>query len=44
MLSQAEADALIGMEKQIVVPEISFPAPGDTLTVPVVSVDERESF
>jgi hypothetical protein len=44
-LTQTEADALIGMEKQYTeVARLSFPAPGDRLTIPLLSVDKREQF
>jgi hypothetical protein len=44
-LTQAEADALIQMEKRRVDDaQWLFPAPGEKLTVPLTSVDKRENF
>lgn len=44
-LTQAEADALIGMEKHHVEnTKLDFPAPGDRLVIPLVSADKRENF
>ena len=44
-ISQAEAEALISMEKHRVGDElIDFPMPGDGLVIPLVSADKRESF
>jgi hypothetical protein len=44
-LSQAEADSLIAMAKRRADDEErKFPAPGDRLTIPLVSVDKREDF
>ena len=46
MLSQAEADSLIAMEKKVDkgITEIRFPIPGDTVTIPLTSFDGRERF
>ena len=42
---QAEADALIAMEKQSAdAQDLFFPNPGDRLTVPLTSIDKRENF
>ena len=44
-IAQAEADALIAMEKRCVDKVVwSFPSPGDRLSVPLTSVDKRENF
>ena len=44
-LTQAEADALIAMEKHRVNEELNdFPAPGETITLPLQSTDRREQF
>lgn len=44
-LTQAEADALIAMEKQCVTDvEYDFPMAGDSLAVPLQSSDKREQF
>ncbi|MFH1743640.1 MAG: hypothetical protein ABIH23_31940 [bacterium] len=43
--TQADADALIAMEKHRVDASMySYPMPGDSLSVPLVSADKRESF
>lgn len=45
MLTQSEADTLIAMQKKRAKEEMyNFPVPGKTLTIPIISVDERESF
>lgn len=45
MLTQSEADALIDMEKKRAKEEMyNFPLAGETLTIPIISADERESF
>lgn len=45
MLSQSEADALIRLEKKVTTAEILwFPEPGKTLSFPVSSLDDRETF
>ena len=45
MLTQSEADALIAVQKKRAKEEMyNFPMPGKTLTIPIISVDERESF
>ena len=45
MLTQSEADALIAMQKKRAKEEMyNFPMAGKTLTIPIISVDERESF
>jgi hypothetical protein len=45
-IPQAEADALIAMEKLCVEKNITwlFPDPGGKLTIPLVSPDKRENF
>ena len=44
-LTQAEADALIGMEKHRVNEELSdFPADGESVVLPLQSADRREQF
>ena len=44
-LTQAEADALISMEKQCVGSRTwTFPTPGDQLRVDLISPDRREKF
>jgi hypothetical protein len=44
-LTQAEADALIEMEKHRVDDnEWLFPSPGERIAIPLVSVDKRETF
>jgi hypothetical protein len=44
-LSQAEADELLGLEKhRASEDEYAFPAPGSSLSVPLVSADHREEF
>jgi uncharacterized protein DUF6978 len=44
-LTQAEADALIAMEKHCVDDkEYTFPAPGEQIVIPVTSHDRREQF
>jgi len=44
-LSQAEADALLGMEKhRLSDDKIPFPAPGQNITVELRSTDKREEF
>lgn len=45
MLTQFEADALIDMRKKRAKEEMyNFPLAGEILTIPIISVDERESF
>ena len=45
MLTQSEADVLIAMQKKHIKEEIfDFPMPGEILTIPIISIDERESF
>lgn len=45
MLTQSEADALIAMQKKKPTDEqYGFPSSGEVLTMPIVSIDERESF
>ncbi len=45
MLTQSEADALIAMPKKKSTDEqYNFPSSGEVLTIPIVSIDERESF
>lgn len=45
MLTQPEADTLITMAKKKSTDErYDFPSSGEILTIPVVSIDERESF
>ena len=44
-LTQAEADALIAMEKQRVDDfQWKFPSPGSRLAIPLTSIDKRENF
>jgi hypothetical protein len=44
-ITQAEADALIAMEKQYVDgKDLIFPGPGERVAIPLTSLDERESF
>src|SRR5437016_798868 len=44
-IAQAEADALIAMEKHRVDDkEWSFPGPGEAFAIPLASVDKRENF
>jgi hypothetical protein len=44
-ISQAEADALIEMEKHRVDDKRwTFPAPGERLAIPLTSLDKRENF
>ena len=44
-ITQAEADALLAMEKRRMDDsEWLFPPPGDTLAIPLTSVDRRENF
>jgi len=45
MLTQSEADALIAIEKKRATDEsYDFPSSGEFLTIPLISIDERESF
>ena len=46
MLTQGEADSLFAMEKRFedVVDFVYLPEPGRNLTIPLVSINERESF
>lgn len=45
MLTQSEADALIAMPKKKSTDEqYDFPFSGEILTIPIVSVDKKESF
>jgi hypothetical protein len=44
MLTQSEADTLINLEKKTTKKEINFPLPGEILVIPILSLDERESF
>lgn len=45
MITQSEADVLIAMQKKHTKEEIfDFPMPGEILTIPIISIDERESF
>ena len=45
MLTQAEADALIALKKKrISNASYNFPSSGEILTIPIISIDERESF
>ena len=45
MLSQEQADLLIGMrKKRINRDNYQFPMPGENLSIPIISVDETESF
>jgi hypothetical protein len=44
-LNQQEADSLMAMEKQRVSDdEWNFPKPGERLSIPLLSLDRRESF
>jgi hypothetical protein len=44
-LTQEEADKLIAMEKRSAdTKERLFPAPGESIAIPLVSLDKRESF
>ena len=44
-ISQAEADALIALEKQCAEnSRYSFPDPGDNLAIALISADKRENF
>lgn len=44
-ITQAEADALVAMEKQRVDDrQWPFPPPGDRLAIPLTSLDKRENF
>lgn len=44
-LTQAEADALISMEKHwIDNSKLNFPAPGESLVISLISADKRENF
>lgn len=45
MLTQSEADALITMQKKKATnAHCDFPSSGEILTIPIISIDERESF
>lgn len=45
MLTQSEADALIALEKKkLSNAPYNFPSSGEILTIPIISIDERESF
>lgn len=45
MLTQSEADALITMQKKKATDDhYNFPSSGKSLTMPIISIDERESF
>jgi hypothetical protein len=45
VITQSEADALIVMEKKKATDELyNFPSAGEILAIPIVSIDERESF
>lgn len=45
MLTQSEVDALIAIQKKRAEERLyNFPLAGDTLTIPIISVDEKESF
>ncbi len=45
MISQNEADILIGLPKKANGDEsYKFPYPGNLLTIPIISVDEKEKF
>ncbi len=45
MLTQSEADTLIAMPKKKSTGEqYDFPISGEILTIPIISIDERESF
>jgi len=45
VLTQSEADSLISLEKKRTTRDIyNFPQTGEILTIPIVSLDERESF
>ena len=44
-ITQAEADALIGMEKRFVdYNDWTFPAPGQRIAIELMSADKRENF
>jgi hypothetical protein len=44
-ITQAEADALIAMEKQCIDDKRwLFPGPGERLAIPLTSLDKRENF
>jgi hypothetical protein len=44
-ITQAEADALIAMEKQCIDDKKwLFPVPGDRIAIPLASLDKRENF
>lgn len=44
-ISQAEADALLTMEKQFVDErDWTFPAAGERISLPIISADKRENF
>ena len=45
LLTQAEADRLFGVEKRQVDSTIwKYPDAGERVTIPLVSIDQRESF
>ena len=45
MLTQTEADALIQLPKKRKSSDVyTFPLPGETLSIPIVSLDEKEDF
>lgn len=45
MLTQAEADALIALQKKRKRNEVyTFPPPGRTLSIPIISLDGKEDF
>jgi hypothetical protein len=45
VLTQSEADSLISLEKKRTTRDIfNFPQSGEFLTIPIVSLDEREAF
>jgi len=45
MPTQSEADALTNMQKKYARKEVyNFPSAGEALTIPIISMDERESF
>lgn len=45
MLTQSEADALITMQKKKAIDDhYDFPSSREILTIPIISIDERESF
>jgi hypothetical protein len=45
MLTQSEADALIALKKKRASNDTySFPSSGEILTIPIISIDGRESF